>query len=123
MVVPNATLQARLELVSQSPLPRCQFQASRRWLEQRQRELLPVPYFHVVFTIPDLLNPFALADPRLFTRSCSVPSVRRCSVIGRDPRHLGVVLGFLAVLHTWGQTLTLHPHLALRGPGLRLFGF
>ena len=97
--------------------PRCQFQASRRWLEQRQRELLPVPYFHVVFTIPELLNPFALADARVFYEILFRAVSQTLLVIGRDPRHLGVVLGFLAVLHTWGQTLTLHPHLHCVVPG------
>ena len=97
--------------------PRCQYQASRRWLEQRQQELLPVPYFHVVFTIPELLNPFALADPRLFYEILFRAVSQTLLVIGRDPRHLGLVLGFLAILHTWGQTLTLHPHLHCVVPG------
>jgi hypothetical protein len=97
--------------------PRCQFQASRRWLDERQRELLPIPYFHVVFTIPDLLNPFALADPGRFYDILFRAASQTLLVIGRDPRHLGVVLGFLAVLHTWGQTLPLHPHLHCVVPG------
>jgi hypothetical protein len=97
--------------------PRCQYQASRRWLEDRQRELLPVPYFHVVFTIPEHLNAFALADPQRFYGILFRAVRQTLLVIGRDPRHLGIQLGFLAVLHTWGQTLTLHPHLHCVVPG------
>jgi hypothetical protein len=59
--------------------PRCQSQASQRWLEQRQQELLPIPYFHVVFTVPDLLNPFALADPRIFYEILFRAASQTCS--------------------------------------------
>lgn len=97
--------------------PRCQFQASRRWLEQRQRELLPVPYFHVVFTIPDLLNPFAVADPRRFYGILFRAVSKTLLLIGRDRQHLGSELGFLTILHTWGQTVTLHPHIHCVVPG------
>lgn len=91
--------------------PRCQSEARQRWLEERKRELLALPYFHVVFTIPEALNPFALAAPRLFYDILFRAASESLLLIGRDPRHLGLQLGFLAVLHTWGQTLTLHPHL------------
>jgi hypothetical protein len=91
--------------------PRCQSEARRRWLEQRKAELLPVNYFHVVFTVPESLNPFALADPRRFYGILFAAANETLQVIARDPRRLGLRIGFLAVLHTWGQTLTLHPHL------------
>lgn len=91
--------------------PRCQAQASKRWLEERKRELLPVPYFHVVFTVPDSLNPFALADPRRFYDILFAAVRETLLTIARDPKRLGACIGGFAVLHTWGQTLTLHPHL------------
>jgi hypothetical protein len=91
--------------------PRCQSEARQRWLEQRKAELLPVNYFHVVFTVPESLNPFALADPRRFYNILFAATNETLQVIARDPKRLGLRIGFLAVLHTWGQTLTLHPHL------------
>lgn len=97
--------------------PRCQSEARRRWLEARKRELLALPYFHVVFTVPEVLNSFALAAPRLFYDILFRAASETLLVIGRDRRRLGLQLGFLAVLHTWGQTLTLHPHLHCVVPG------
>ena len=91
--------------------PRCQAQARKRWLEERKSELLPVPYFHVVFTVPDSLNAFALAGPRQFYDILFAAVRETLLVIASDPKHLGARIGALAVLHTWGQTLTLHPHL------------
>lgn len=90
--------------------PRCQAQARKRWLEERKRELLPVPYFHVVFTIPDSLHAFALAAPRQFYDILFTATRETLLVIASDPTRLGARIGALAVLHTWGQTLTLHPH-------------
>jgi Putative transposase/Transposase zinc-binding domain len=90
--------------------PRCQAEARKQWLEERKSELLPVPYFHVVFTVPDSLNAFALAGPRQFYDILFAAVRETLLVIARDPRHLGARIGALAVLHTWGQTLTLHPH-------------
>jgi hypothetical protein len=91
--------------------PRCQAEARKRWLEERKSELLPVPYFHVVFTVPDSLNAFALAGPRQFYDILFAAVRETLLVISSDPKHLGARIGALAVLHTWGQTLTLHPHL------------
>jgi len=91
--------------------PRCQSQASHRWLEQRRREVLPVPYFHVVFTVPESLNAFALADPRTFYDVLFRATSRTLLDLAADPRRLGLRIGLIAVLHTWGQTLTLHPHI------------
>jgi hypothetical protein len=90
--------------------PRCQAEARKRWLEQRKSELLPVPYFHVVFTVPDSLNAFALAGPRQFYDILFAAVRETLLVIAADPKRLGARIGALAVLHTWGQTLTLHPH-------------
>ena len=97
--------------------PKCQSQESARWLAERQAELLPVPYFHVVFTLPDELSPLALQNKRviynLLFGSVST-TLRRIAV---DAQHLGAEIGFLAVLHTWGQQLQLHPHLHCVVPG------
>jgi hypothetical protein len=90
--------------------PRCQAEARKRWLEERRSELLPVPYFHVVFTVPDSLNAFALAGPRQFYDILFAAVRETLLVMASDPKHLGARIGALAVLHTWGQTLTLHPH-------------
>lgn len=90
--------------------PRCQVEARKRWLKERKSELLPVPYFHVVFTVPDSLNAFALAGPRQFYDILFAAVRETLLVIAADRKHLGARIGALAVLHTWGQTLTLHPH-------------
>lgn len=90
--------------------PRCQAEARERWLDERRQELLPVPYFHVVFTVPESLNAFALAGPRQFYEILFAATRETLLVIAADPKHLGAKIGALAVLHTWGQSLTLHPH-------------
>lgn len=91
--------------------PKCQGLASARWLEARRAELLPVGYFHLVFTLPEELNVFLLWNPRrlyaLLFR-CAWDTLRTLTT---DPRHLGARCGCLALLHTWSQTLTYHPHL------------
>ena len=91
--------------------PKCQSLAKAKWLEARQQELLPVTYYHVVFTLPDSLAVLALHNARviynLLFRAVSETLLR----IAADPKHLGARLGFFAVLHTWGQSLMLHPHL------------
>jgi hypothetical protein len=91
--------------------PKCQSLAKAKWLEARQSELLPVTYYHVVFTLPDSLAQLALQNARviynLLFRAVSETLLR----IAADPKRLGARIGFFAVLHTWGQTLMLHPHL------------
>ena len=104
--------------------PKCQSLAKAKWLEARQQELLPVTYYHVVFTRPDSLARLALDNARviynLLFRAVSETLLR----IAADPKHLGARIGFFAVLHTWGQTLQLHPHLHCVVPagGLSLDG-
>jgi hypothetical protein len=90
--------------------PKCQRVATERWLSARQREVLPIPYFHVVFTLPHALNPLAQSHPRLLYRLLFHAAASTLLRFGRDPRHLGGDLGVTAVLHTWGQTLTQHLH-------------
>ncbi len=97
--------------------PKCQALARALWLEARERDLLPLPYFHVVFTLPEALGPIALQNKRrvygLLFRAVSETLL----VIAHDPRHLGADIGFLAVLHTWGQNLHHHPHVHCVVPG------
>ncbi len=90
--------------------PKCQRVATERWLAARRREVLPIPYFHVVFTLPHTLNPLAQSHPRLLYRLLFQAAASTLTRFGRDPRHLGGDLGVTAVLHTWGQTLTQHIH-------------
>jgi hypothetical protein len=104
--------------------PKCQSLDKERWLEQRRGELLPVPYFHVVFTVPHKLNPLALANPKWFYDLLFASASQTLLEIAADPKHLGARIGVLAVLHTWSQTLELHPHLhcIVPGGGLSLDG-
>ena len=90
--------------------PKCQAQARERWLHARERELLDVPYVHVVFTLPHALLPLAYRNgARLYTWlfQTSAATLRE---VAADPRHLGAEIGVLSILHTWGQTLVRHPH-------------
>lgn len=97
--------------------PKCQGPARARWLAARAAELLPVPYFHVVFTLPAPLGPLALHNKRLLYAILFRAAAATLRTIARDPKHLGANIGFLAVLHTWGQTLQHHPHLHCVVPG------
>lgn len=97
--------------------PKCQSLDRQRWLEERSTELLPVPYFHVVFTLPEELNALALINPRLIYTLLFDSASQALLEIAADPKHLGARIGVLAVLHTWGQTLQLHPHLHCIVPG------
>jgi len=97
--------------------PKCQSLDKERWLEQRCGELLPVPYFHVVFTVPHELNSLALANPKWFYDLLFASASQALLEIAADPKRLGARIGVLAVLHTWGQTLELHPHLHCIVPG------
>jgi site-specific recombinase XerD len=90
--------------------PKCQAQARERWLHARERELLDVPYVHVVFTLPHGLLPLACRNSaRLYTWLFHASAVTLREVAA-DPRHLGAEIGVLSILHTWGQTLVRHPH-------------
>jgi hypothetical protein len=91
--------------------PKCQAMARAIWLEAREAELLPVPYFHVVFTLPAELAELALRNPREIYRLLFSVTAETLLEVAADPKHLGARIGFLAVLHTWGQNLGHHPHL------------
>jgi hypothetical protein len=90
--------------------PTCQAQASARWIEARRAELLPIPYFHVVFTLPHALNALAQANRRVIYTLLFRATAETLLAFGRDPRHLGGTIGITAILHTWSQTLTEHVH-------------
>ena len=95
--------------------PSCQAQARNEWLEARQRELLPVPYFHVVFTVPVMLNEIALYCPEVFYAALLRAAGNALLDVGRSK--LKAQLGVLTILHTWGQNLSLHPHVHCIVPG------
>jgi hypothetical protein len=97
--------------------PRCQAAARAAWLDERAAELLPTEYFHVVFTLPSDLAPVASQNPRLVYGTLLQASAQSLLQLARDPQHLGADIGFLAVLHTWGQNLHLHPHVHCVVPG------
>jgi len=97
--------------------PKCQATARARWLAQRQTELLPVPYFHVVFTLPQQIGRLALQNAKPIYNILFHAASQALLETAADPRLLGASVGFLAVLHTWGQNLHLHPHLHCVVPG------
>jgi hypothetical protein len=91
--------------------PKCQTLTKERWLAARKADLLPIPYFHVVFTLPHDLNALAQGNPRALYAMLFRAAADTLLTFGRDPRHLGGTIGVTAILHTWGQTLTQHLHL------------
>jgi len=91
--------------------PKCQTVAKERWLAARKADLLPIPYFHVVFTLPHALNALAQGNPRVMYTLLFRATADTLLTFGRDPRHLGGTVGITAILHTWGQALTQHLHL------------
>ena len=97
--------------------PKCQALARARWLAARQAELLDVEYFHVVFTVPEAIAAIAYQNKAVVYGILFRATAATLRAIGADPQHLGAALGFLAVLHTWGQALLHHPHLHCVVPG------
>lgn len=91
--------------------PKCQQVNKERWIMAREADLLPVGYFHVVFTLPDCLNPLCHKHPKTLYDLLFRAVRDTLFAFAADPKHLGAEIGYIAVLHTWGQTLTLHPHL------------
>ena len=91
--------------------PKCQSSARDRWLLKQAASLLPVPYVHAVFTVPEQLAPLGLRNQRLFYSMLFRAASETLLEIAADPRHLGARIGILAVLHTWSQNAQLHPHL------------
>ena len=97
--------------------PKCQGSAAKRWLDHRQAELLPIAYYHVVFTVPAIIARIAYQNPALVYDLLFAATAQTLTTIAADPKHLGAKIGFTAVLHTWGSALTHHPHLHCVVPG------
>jgi hypothetical protein len=91
--------------------PKCQTLPKERWLAARRADLLPIPYFHVVFTLPHSLNALGQGNPRVIYTLLFRAAADTLLTFGRDPRHLGGTIGITAMLHTWGQNLSQHLHL------------
>lgn len=91
--------------------PKCQCLDKERWLEARKQDLLPIGYFHPVFTLPEGLRPLALRNQKVLYSILFRAAPETLKELAEDPEHLGAEVGFIAVLHTWTQTLMDHPHL------------
>jgi hypothetical protein len=97
--------------------PKCQSLARARWIQDRQSELLEVPYFHVVFTVPKEIAAIASQNKKVVYGILFRVTAETLTTIAADPEHLGAEIGFFAVLHSWGQNLQFHPHLHCVVPG------
>lgn len=97
--------------------PKCQGLAKEQWLLERERDLLNIGYFHVVFTVPDSLNSIALQNQKVFYSLLFKAASETLTELSRDPKYLGAEIGIISVLHTWGQNLMDHPHVHCIVPG------
>jgi len=97
--------------------PKCQGSTAKRWLADRQAELLPIEYYHVVFTLPAQIADIAYQNSALIYDLLFKVTAQTLRTIAHDPKHLGADIGFTAVLHTWGSAMTHHPHLHCIVPG------
>lgn len=97
--------------------PKCQVTNKERWILARQQQLLPVSYFHVVFTLPQELNSWCMYYPKEMYNLLFAASQQTINTFANDEKHLGAMPGMISVLHTWGQNLSLHPHVHLIIPG------
>ena len=97
--------------------PKCQAAAAKEWLAERQAELLPVPYFHVVFTLPRPIADIAYQNKAVIYDLLFKASSEAVITIAADPKHMGATIGITAVLHTWGSAMTHHPHVHMIVPG------
>jgi Putative transposase/Transposase zinc-binding domain len=97
--------------------PKCQGAAARTWMEEREAELLPVPYFHVVFTLPSAIGDIAYTNKAVIYDLLLKASAETLLTIAADPKHLGARIAITSVLHTWGSAMTHHPHVHMIVPG------
>jgi hypothetical protein len=97
--------------------PKCQGAAARTWMEDREAELLPVPYFHIVFTLPSAIGDIAYQNKAAIYDLLFKASAETMLTIAADPKHLGARIAITAVLHTWGSAMTHHPHVHMIVPG------
>ncbi|MBC8211397.1 MAG: IS91 family transposase [Gammaproteobacteria bacterium] len=104
--------------------PKCQGSAAHRWLEARQVDLLPVEYYHLVFTLPAPISDLAYSNKAVIYTLLFKSTAETLQVIAADPKHLGAKIGFTLVLHTWGSSMTHHPHVhgIVPGGGLSMNG-
>ena len=97
--------------------PKCQGAAAREWMASREAELLPVPYFHIVFTLPAVIADIAYQNKAVIYDLLFKASSQTLLTIAADPNHLGAKVGIISVLHTWGSAMTHHPHVHMIVPG------
>ena len=97
--------------------PKCQGAAAKQWLAERQADLLPVPYYHIVFTLPAAISDIAYQNKTVVYNLLFKASAETMLTIAGDPKHLGARIGLTSVLHTWGSTLIHHPHVHMIVPG------
>jgi hypothetical protein len=97
--------------------PKCQGAAARTWMQEREAELLPVPYFHIVFTLPSAIGDIAYQNKRVIYDILFKASAETMLTIAADPKHLGARIAITSVLHTWGSAMTHHPHVHMIVPG------
>jgi hypothetical protein len=97
--------------------PKCQVNAREKWLRKRQQELLPVGYYHIVFSVPHRLIPVMWQNKKLLFSLLFQAAGSALLEVAANPKRLGVQIGFLCILHTWGQTLNRHPHIHCVVPG------
>ena len=97
--------------------PKCQGAAAQQWLAERQAELLAVPYFHMVFTMPAKIADIAYQNKAVIYDLLFKASAETMMTIAADPKHLGARIGITSVLHTWGSAMTHHPHVHMIVPG------
>jgi Putative transposase/Transposase zinc-binding domain len=97
--------------------PKCQATNRERWITARQADLVPCRYYHLVFTIPSQLNGLCIQHPKEMYNILFSASKETVETFGRDPKHLGANVGMVSLLHTWGQNLSLHPHVHMIVPG------
>ena len=91
--------------------PKCQGNEREAWIQAREKELLPIAYFHVVFTLPSELNTLCMRYPRIMYGSLFDAAWDTINTFSKDEKHLGATTGMISIMHSWGQQLTLHPHL------------
>ena len=96
--------------------PKCQGAAAKQWLAEREAELLPVPYYHVVFTLPAPISDIAYQNKAVIYHILFKATAETLLTIAADPKHLGARIGLTSVLHTWGSALTHHPHVHIIVP-------
>src|SRR6266481_976301 len=102
--------------------PKCQGAAAREWMAAREAELLPVPYFHVVFTLPVAIGDIAYHNKAMIYDLLFTASAQTMLTIAADPKHLGARIGITSVLHSWGSAMTHHPHVHMIVPAAGLPG-